>query len=138
MKAKTLLPFSLLLLAGIGLADPAGDAPAPPTPTETPLETEAPAQTGTRAEPAPAEPVRTDRLRDYMDQVRAQRRAQIEQLRAESREDSERARQQHRESIDEQARARREQLERWQVPGGPPSAAPPPGDWSNPWYYRGW
>ncbi len=138
MKATTLLPLCLALLAGIALAGPADDDPAPPAQTGTPLETEAPAQTDARAEPAPVEPVRTDRLRDYMDQVRAQRRAQIEQLRAESREDSERARQQHRESIDEQARTRREQLERWQAPGAPPPAAPPPGDWSNPWYYRGW
>jgi len=141
VKAKAVLPFSLVLLAGVALAEPAGDHPAPPAQTGTPLEAETPAQTDARAEPAPVEPARTDRLRDYMDQVRAQRRAQIEQLRAESREDSERARQQYRESIDEQARARREQMERWsepQVPGVPPAPLPPPGDWSNPWYYRGW
>lgn len=138
MRARLVLPFSLALLAGITVAQSAGDDRAPPAQTEAPLPPAMPAQMEPPVEPAPTDPPRTDRLRDYMDQVRAQRRAQIEQLRAESREDSERARQQHRESIDEQARTRREQLERWQGPAAPPSPLSPPGDWSNPWYYRGW
>jgi hypothetical protein len=138
MRARLVVPCSLALLAGITVAEPAGDDPALPAQPETPLLPAMPPQVEPAAEPAPTEPPRTDRLRDYMDQVRAQRRAQIEQLRAESREDGERARQQHRESIDEQARARREQLERWQVPAAPPAPLSPPGDWSNPWYYRGW
>jgi hypothetical protein len=86
--------------------------------------------------PAPTEPSPGQRLRDYVDQARAQRRAQLEQLRAESRDDSERARQQMRESAEEQARLHREQLERRRDPPFPTTA--PPGDWSNPWYYRGW
>jgi len=88
--------------------------------------------------PGPAtEPPRSDRLRDYVDQARAQRRAQIERLRAGSRDDSERAWQQHRESLEEQSRIHREQLDRWREPQFP-VGVPPPGEWSNPWYYRGW
>ena len=98
------------------------------------------AQAPTQEPPAvapPAEPAPTERLRDYIEQARAQRRAQIERLRAESRDDSERARQQHRESVEEQSRLHREQFERWREPQ-PPLGPPSPGDWSNPWYYRGW
>jgi hypothetical protein len=102
---------------------------------------EAPTPTSEAAvAPAPAiapEPPHADRLRDYVGQVRAQRRAQIERLRAESRDDSERARQQHRESADEQSRLHREPLERWREPQLPIGPLPP-GEWSNPWYYRGW
>lgn len=135
MKAKAILLFSLVVLAGVALAEPTGDDQAPAARATTP------AEPALQPEPAATEPARADRLRDYIDQVRAQRRAQLEQLRAESREDTERARQQHRESIDEQARARREQMERRsepQLPAVPPGPLPPPGDWSNPWYYRGW
>jgi len=83
------------------------------------------------------EPPRGEQWHDYIDQVRAQRRAQIEQLRAESRDESERARQKHRESLEEQSRLQREQLDRRREPQFP-IGAPPPVDWSNPWYYRGW
>ena len=97
------------------------------------------AQAAPKESPAvapPVEPPHTDQLRDYIEQARAQRRTQIERLRAESRDDSERAWQQHRESVEEQSRLHRGQLERWRDPQ--PPVGPPPGDWSNPWYYRGW
>ena len=117
-----LLVWTTFLLGLLPAGAATDDQPAPP------IEGTAP----------PAEAAPPDRLHDYIDQVRAQRRAQIEQLRAESREDSERVWQQHRESLAEQSRARREEVERWRelsVPPGPPVA---PGDWNNPWYYRGW
>jgi hypothetical protein len=121
-----LMALYLALVAGTSIAAPPAAEEPDPAAAATPAET-------ALAEPAP--------LRDYLDQVRAQRRALIERLRAESREDTERARQQHRESLDEQTRARREELERRrppQFPAGPAAPAAPPGDWSNPWYYRGW
>lgn len=116
-----MLPLALALLPSLAGA-------SEPAPGETPPAAEA---------PAPIEPSRAQRLRDYLDQARAQRRAQLDQLRAESRDDSERARQQLRDSAEEQSRLHREQHEHWREPPFP-SAAPPPGDWSNPWYYRGW
>ena len=117
------LPGLLLAWAVAGTAEPADDAQA--APTEPP------------AVSPPVEPAHAERLRDYIEQARAQRRAEIERLRAESRDDSERARQQHRESVEEQSRLHREQFERWREPQ-PPVGPPSPGDWSNPWYYRGW
>jgi hypothetical protein len=116
-----ILPLALALLPSLAGASESAAA-------ETPPAAEA---------PAPIEPSRAQRLRDYLDQARAQRRAQLDQLRAESRDDSERTRQQLRDSAEEQSRLHREQLERWREPPYP-TAAPPPGDWSNPWYYRGW
>jgi Spy/CpxP family protein refolding chaperone len=121
-RAHTLFLVLTVLSTQPAAAEATDGAPAPPQ--EAPMT-------------VPGEPAHGDRLRDYVDQVRAQRRAQIERLRAESRDDSERAWQQHRESVEEQSRLRREQLERrWdpQFPIGAPSA----GEWSNPWYYRGW
>lgn len=119
----------LLGLALLAPLAPASEAPGePPTPA---------GDSAAMQEPATAaEAPRSERLRDYVDQVRAQRRAQIERQRAESRDDSERARQQLRESAEEQSRLHREPLERWREPQPPIGA--PPGDWSNPWYYRGW
>lgn len=78
----------------------------------------------------------SDPLGDYLDQVRAQRRAQHERLRAESRSETERARREQREAVDEQRRAHREQVEQ-QRDAAPPGPAYPPG-WGNPWYFQGW
>ena len=128
------LPITLICLPGLLLAcsiavavEPVDGAPAAvkEPPTLPPA-----------AAPSPGEPPRTERLRDYIEQARAQRRAQIERMRAESRDDSDRAWQQHRESVEEQSRLHREQFDRWHEPQPPPG--PPPVDWSNPWYYRGW
>jgi hypothetical protein len=116
------LPGLLLAWSVASAVEPAADAQA--APPEPP------------AAPPPAESSRPDPLRDYIEQARAQRRAQIERLRAESRDESERARQQRREAVQEESRLHREQLERWWEPK--PPDGPPPGDWSNPWYYRGW
>jgi hypothetical protein len=99
------------------------------------------------AEPAPPEPpapsdaagtqsVTQDPLGDYLDQVRAQRRAQHERLRAESRSESERARREQREAADEHRRAHREQAEQRRDPAQPGPANPP--GWGNPWYFQGW
>lgn len=121
---------NLICTLGLALLAPLATA-SEETPLALPAATESPAPD------APAESPHSERLRDYMDQVRAQRRAQIERLRQESRDDSERAWQQHRESVEEQSRLHREQLERRREPQAP-IGTPPPGDWSNPWYYRGW
>lgn len=134
------LTLVLALLLGPVLSAPREQAPeaagdVQTSPDDAP--TAAAPATAASATPAPAEPARSDRLRDYIDQARAQRRAQIEQLRAESRDDSERAWQQHRESVEEQSRLHREQVERRREPQVP-LGAPPPVEWSNPWYYRGW
>jgi hypothetical protein len=124
-RARTLFCFlGLMLLSPQGAAaEPAGGAGASPQEA--------------RAPDVPDEPSHAARLRDYMDQVRAQRRAQIERLRQESRDDSERAWQQRRESADEQSRLHREQRERLWEPQFP-IGTPPTDEWSNPWYYRGW
>ncbi len=101
----------------------------------TPAAAEAPTTEPPPAEAAPPDAAR-DPLGDYLDQVRAQRRAQYDRLRAESRSESERARREQREAADEHWRAHREQAEQ-RRDGVPPVPAYPPG-WGNPWYFQGW
>jgi len=117
----------LLKVVALALTVAVGDrATAETPPPETPAPTDA----------AGAVPGAKDPLGDYLDQVRAQRRAQHERLRAESRSESERARREQREAADEHRRAHREQAEQRRDPALPGSANPP--GWGNPWYFQGW
>lgn len=117
----------LLRVAALVLTVAVGGRAAAESPAQ-----EAPAQADAAATVSGAK----DPLGDYLDQVRAQRRAQHERLRAESRSESERARREQREAVDEHRRAHREHAEQRRDPAAPNPAYPP--GWGNPWYFQGW
>ena len=116
--------LAALAIAFGATADARGDAPPAEAPPPAPAE-------------APSPPGAKDPLADYLDQVRAQRRAQRERLRVESRSESERARREQREAAEEHWRAHREQAEQRRDPAGQQGPGYPPG-WGIPWYFQGW
>lgn len=148
------LCLALTLLFVVGPSH--GESPAVPLAAVSP----------TASEPPQSEPVAPHPRQQLLDQVRAQRQAQVE-----SRRVAEGQRRQRRDAISQQAESERAAIDLqrrawahapppppgWTTPASPGVAAdsqersaagwagpwwnPPsthPSGWSNPWYYRGW